>query len=1226
MRRNPRILWDIKRGEGGFSFAELVVGIALFVSAVLGMGSLLISGGTLVGSSAKANTAMRLASAKMEQVKSLSFYVAWRGTNADIDDTYWRWTDPAGTGTPLTNAQQLTQTWRTGEKGYETYGSINGFAGYKRTTTVQYFYLDPSDTLVAAFMNRNWVPSNPNNPNIPVGKVDRPQGGPEDTSDEYLHMLTVEVKVSYMDKGIERTYTERGLASDLLSSGETLNSGMVVESIQAVDPDRQPAWGYRGYQGEDIVCDVSIDAPEMTADDAVTISLWLAGQNDVVGANVQHVTGQPAADRRVTFHVGACGSYPAGWYNLSVSWVRKQIRDDNLRNCFEFRDKTLAIDTVASMFGPEAITGFAVTPGSGPSGITVGPDGNLWFTENNAIGCMSTDGVIIGTYSVTAGRSPSRITVGSDGNLWFTEPSTNTIGCMSTAGGLVGEFAVTAGSTPSEITAGPDGNLWFIENGTGKIGCMSTAGVLIGEFAIPTASSDPRGITVGSDENLWFTENNAIGCMSTDGVLIGTFPVTPGRSPSRITVGSDGNLWFTEPSTNTIGCMGTDGALIGDSYSVTAGSSPSEITAGPDDNLWFIEHATNKIGCMSTTADLIGEFAIPTASSDPRGITATAGPDGALWFTELSANKIGRLIPGGTEGKAEGTLAWGYQAQTARKLSITGTNFGSGTGGLQAPIVTMTGKDLLNKVYTLTATKVAMGADGTTLIATFDFKSNKPTGGWPAEMMWDLKVNRDGQVTTEPGSFTLNPKPSVDSVDGKGTQMPENISYTYVAYNNNDFINVKVTGAYLYGLADYVNGVKGKGIELADIQPDPELNPTNYTYYCRSKTPVAASSETESGYNDCKGTDNWAILTFDPSLGTPFKANGRACVVVRNLGGTCYTDPGDNTQYVWMNPREITEFPLADANRNPMDITQGPYGNLWFTENGKDKIGCMDVNGNLIGEYPLASGSSPWGITAGPDGNIWFAEAGTNKIGCMDINGNLIREISLASNSHPYDITVGPGPGGTSMLWFTENGTDKIGRMTTAGVFTVHDECTLASGSSPWGITLGPDGNIWFTENGKNKIGRINPATTNLDTYTAPEYPTYSAQSKPYDITVGPGPGGTTMLWFTENNKDKIGRMTTAGVSTVHDECTLASNSSPWGIALGLDGNIWFTENGRNNIGRINPATTNLDTYTCTEYPMFNSGSNPHGITAGPDGNIWFTEFGAMPDQIGVFDLSFVMP
>ena len=58
----------------------------------------------------------------------------------------------------------------------------------------------------------------------------------------------------------------------------------------------------------------------------------------------------------------------------------------------------------------------------GPQGITVGPDGALWFTNfaNNTIGRITTDGVVTNYYTGVGIDGPQGITVGPDGALWFT--------------------------------------------------------------------------------------------------------------------------------------------------------------------------------------------------------------------------------------------------------------------------------------------------------------------------------------------------------------------------------------------------------------------------------------------------------------------------------------------------------------------------------------------------------------------------------------------------------------------------------------------------------------------------------------------------------------------------------------------------------------------------------------------------------------------------------------
>jgi hypothetical protein len=86
---------------------------------------------------------------------------------------------------------------------------------------------------------------------------------------------------------------------------------------------------------------------------------------------------------------------------------------------------------------------------------------------------MTTGGVITEFSIPTPSSGPRDITVGADGNLWFTEELGNRIGRITT-GGIVTEFPIpTPGSRPIGITTGPDGNIWFTEATANKIGRLS---------------------------------------------------------------------------------------------------------------------------------------------------------------------------------------------------------------------------------------------------------------------------------------------------------------------------------------------------------------------------------------------------------------------------------------------------------------------------------------------------------------------------------------------------------------------------------------------------------------------------------------------------------------------------------------------------------------------------------------------------------------------------------
>jgi streptogramin lyase len=310
----------------------------------------------------------------------------------------------------------------------------------------------------------------------------------------------------------------------------------------------------------------------------------------------------------------------------------------------------IVVTPMAAGAAATLVAEFPTTTGaSTPQGITVGSDGNLWFTESTGgtrIGQITPAAGTITEFSNLTGAS-FWITSGPGGNLWTTESSANAIGELTTAGALVGEFPVpTPFSVPDQIALGPGGNLWFTEFAGNKIGMITpgsaTIPPTITEFSLPSAGAGPTAIVAGSDGNLWFTEQsgNRIGQITTAGAVVEFGPV--GNMPAGMALGPDGNVWFTEFGGNQIGRI-TPAGSVKEFAVPTAGSAPASITTGPDGNLWFTEYSGNKIGRMGTDGAMLGEFALPTTPSGPNAITT--GPDGNLWFTEPLANQIGRLTP-----------------------------------------------------------------------------------------------------------------------------------------------------------------------------------------------------------------------------------------------------------------------------------------------------------------------------------------------------------------------------------------------------------------------------------------------------------------------------------------------------------------------------------------------------------------------------------------------------
>ena len=135
------------------------------------------------------------------------------------------------------------------------------------------------------------------------------------------------------------------------------------------------------------------------------------------------------------------------------------------------------------------------------------------------------------------GPSMKGITVGSDGNIWFTNWGTSGdfIGMMTPTGNVT-EFPLPFGTDPVGIASGPDGNLWFTAYGSNTIDVMSTSGTILHQYPVRLRRRrSGQDITVGSDGNLYFTEQTGdIGEITTGGVVtITPFHHSPRPCPAR---------------------------------------------------------------------------------------------------------------------------------------------------------------------------------------------------------------------------------------------------------------------------------------------------------------------------------------------------------------------------------------------------------------------------------------------------------------------------------------------------------------------------------------------------------------------------------------------------------------------------------------------------------------------------------------------------------------------
>jgi streptogramin lyase len=317
-----------------------------------------------------------------------------------------------------------------------------------------------------------------------------------------------------------------------------------------------------------------------------------------------------------------------------------------LASCANTSSSLTTVTTPSTI--PGTISEFTVpTAGGSPEAITAGPDGNIWFSEENRskIGFINPMTFAFTEYNLPSPNNAMNtvsygITAGPDKNVWFTEWNQGKIGFVTSQGNFTEYALANVAARPFGIVAGPDGNLWFTEAAGGMIGRITTKGSIT-EYPLP-AQSVPQEITVGPDGALWFTDvgRNSIGRITTDGTVSEYHLPASVNSLFGITKGPDGRLWFT--ANGQAGSILPDGTGIALYPFATGLAGGRGIALGPDGNVWCAEFNGNAIVNFAPNGTRT-EYPLPNDASRPSQIVT--GADGDIWFTEVSSNRLGRIIP-----------------------------------------------------------------------------------------------------------------------------------------------------------------------------------------------------------------------------------------------------------------------------------------------------------------------------------------------------------------------------------------------------------------------------------------------------------------------------------------------------------------------------------------------------------------------------------------------------
>ena len=280
-----------------------------------------------------------------------------------------------------------------------------------------------------------------------------------------------------------------------------------------------------------------------------------------------------------------------------------------------------------------------------PFGITKGPDGNIWFTDQatQQVEAFNPASLTI-QYQYATGASLWDLATGSDGALWVADQS-NEGALRVTTGGIETQYPFTG--TPQGIAPGPNGLMLIADNTSGGIWTLDAGGLFtILPFSPAGTPAEVTWVPGGTSGDAWFAEGPYVGDFSlNNNSLTNEISVPDGDSATYIAYGSDGNIWVSasggsaplmlviNPATDTILHQ----------ISLPAGTHPNGVVAGKDNAMWFADSGNNAVGEITIPSYAVTEYPLISTGAQPREITV--GPDGSLWLTEFAAGKLAHVIP-----------------------------------------------------------------------------------------------------------------------------------------------------------------------------------------------------------------------------------------------------------------------------------------------------------------------------------------------------------------------------------------------------------------------------------------------------------------------------------------------------------------------------------------------------------------------------------------------------
>ena len=265
---------------------------------------------------------------------------------------------------------------------------------------------------------------------------------------------------------------------------------------------------------------------------------------------------------------------------------------------------------------------------------------------------------------------------------------------------------------------------------------------------------------------------------------------------------------------------------------------------------------------------------------------------------------------------------------------------------------------------------------------------------------------------------------------------------------------------------------------------------------------------------------------------------------------------------------------------------------IWISDPSAPRLWSFDLTTHEFESFTFDGGVSLF-LAVDDNNNIWFTDVSGKQIGYLQPDTGEFTLIPIPELEPANIESV------ITAIQVDHNG-NVWTAVTTKDVILYYDTqndafqtFSLESGSLPFALRVGPQGNIWFTASGNGDVGYIQTESGEIEVFTAQE-PLANPEYLLFDQD------GT--LWISEHTG--TGLVSFDMDTSVFTRVPLGvDNGLPYGTSFDMYGNIWVAQHTADVVVMYD---TNAKAYRHVQIPT--NGSFAQFMTADNNQNVWFVE------------------